>query len=47
MDDLTIVIETPKGSAEKYNYDPATHFFTLKKILPAGMVFPIKAAYTS
>jgi inorganic pyrophosphatase len=40
MDNLNIVIETPKGSSEKYDYDPATHFFKLKKIMPAGMVFP-------
>jgi len=35
-----IIIETPKGSTEKYNYDPDLHLFKLKKILPAGMVFP-------
>jgi inorganic pyrophosphatase len=35
-----IIIETPKGSAEKYDYDPDLHLFKLKKILPAGMVFP-------
>jgi len=40
MENLTVVIETPRGSSEKYNYDPVTHFFKLKKILPAGMVFP-------
>lgn len=40
MDYITVVVETPKGSAQKYNYDPITHFFKLKKILPAGMVFP-------
>lgn len=37
---LRVVIETPKGSSEKFAYDPATKFFLLKKILPAGMVFP-------
>lgn len=37
---VDVVIETPKGSALKYSYDPATHFFELKKILPSGMVFP-------
>jgi inorganic pyrophosphatase len=40
MKHIDIVIETPKGSAQKYDYDPQTHFFKLKKILPAGMVFP-------
>jgi inorganic pyrophosphatase len=37
---MNIVIETPKGSSEKYDYDPQSHFFKLKKIMPAGMVFP-------
>ncbi len=40
MDCVDVVIETPKGSAQKYDYDPASHFFKLKKILPSGMVFP-------
>ena len=35
-----VVIETPKGSAQKYDYDPSSHFFRLKKNLPAGMAFP-------
>ncbi|HXD77124.1 MAG TPA: inorganic diphosphatase [Puia sp.] len=37
---VDVVIETPKGSAEKYDYIPKTPFFKLKKILPSGMVFP-------
>jgi|KBSMisStandDraft_5_1062788.scaffolds.fasta_scaffold322679_2 inorganic pyrophosphatase len=37
---VDVVIETPKGSAQKYDYDPNTRFFKLKKILPSGMVFP-------
>lgn len=37
---MKVVIETPKGSALKYDYDPETHFFELSKILPSGMVFP-------
>jgi inorganic pyrophosphatase len=38
--ELPVVIETPKGSSEKYDFDPASRFFVLNKILPAGMVFP-------
>lgn len=38
--DIPVIIETPKGSAEKYNYDAALKCFKLKKILPTGMVFP-------
>jgi inorganic pyrophosphatase len=37
---VDVVIETPKGSAQKYDYVPNTPFFKLKKILPSGMVFP-------
>jgi inorganic pyrophosphatase len=40
-DDLVVVvIETPKGSRNKYAYDPTDHIFELKKVLPAGMAFP-------
>ncbi len=37
---VDVIIETPKGSAEKYDYIPDTPFFKLSKILPSGMVFP-------
>lgn len=37
---IRVVIETPKGSRNKYAFDPADHIFTLKKVLPAGMAFP-------
>jgi inorganic pyrophosphatase len=37
---INAIIETPKGCAAKYNYDEETQMFKLKKILPAGMVFP-------
>src|ERR1700743_1350286 len=37
---IDVVIETPKGSAQKYDYVPKTPFFKLSKILPSGMVFP-------
>ncbi|MBS1659536.1 MAG: inorganic diphosphatase [Bacteroidetes bacterium] len=40
MSCFEVVIETPKGSAQKYDYVPHTPFFKLSKILPAGMVFP-------
>jgi inorganic pyrophosphatase len=39
--DLTVVIiETPKGSRNKYAYDPEERIFELTKVLPAGMEFP-------
>ena len=40
MKPINITIETPKGSNHKYDYEPELKCFKLKKILPAGMVFP-------
>jgi inorganic pyrophosphatase len=37
---LRVVIETPKGSRNKFAFNPDEHFFELKKVLPAGMAFP-------
>jgi inorganic pyrophosphatase len=37
---LRVVIETPKGSRNKFAFDPKEHIFELKKVLPAGMMFP-------
>jgi inorganic pyrophosphatase len=37
---LQVVIETPKGSRNKYSFDPEQHIFVLKAALPAGMSFP-------
>ena len=37
---LVVVIETPKGSRNKYAYDPDERIFSLTKVLPAGMEFP-------
>ncbi len=37
---LQVVIETPKGSRNKYKYEPSLGVFTLHKLLPRGMVFP-------
>lgn len=39
-EEINAVIETPKGSRNKYVYDEKTGGFRLKKSLPAGMVFP-------
>jgi len=37
---VDIIIETPKGCRNKYAYEPNLKKFRLKKILPAGAVFP-------
>lgn len=37
---VTVIIETPKGSRNKYAFDPDEGIFALKKVLPSGMEFP-------
>ena len=37
---IQVIIETPKGSRNKYSFDPELRVFSLKKVLPAGMAFP-------
>ncbi len=39
-DDVNVVIETPKGSRNKFNYDEELGLFKLGGVLPAGAVFP-------
>lgn len=37
---VRVVIETPKGSRNKYAFQPELGAFELRKVLPAGMEFP-------
>jgi inorganic pyrophosphatase len=37
---LKVVIETPKGSPNKYDYNPDCDCFELKTTLPEGLTFP-------
>ena len=37
---LQVIIETPKGSRNKFAFDPKQEIFTLKNVLPTGMDFP-------
>ena len=37
---LRVVIETPKGSRNKFAFDADERVFHLKRVLPAGMEFP-------
>ena len=37
---VQVIIETPKGSRNKYSWDPDQQVFALKKVLPEGMAFP-------
>jgi len=34
------IIETPKGSRNKFDYDPESNLFMLAGLLPEGMMFP-------
>ncbi len=38
--DLTVVIETPKGSRNKFDYDEKLGVFKLANVLPEGASFP-------
>jgi inorganic pyrophosphatase len=42
---VNIIIETPRGSAQKYALDKEAGLFKLKKIMPRGMVFPFDFGY--
>ena len=39
-DIIQVIIETPKGSRNKFAFDTNQNIFTVKKVLPAGMSFP-------
>src|SRR5579872_2314711 len=34
------IVETPKGSRNKFDYDPDSNLFMLGGLLPEGMMFP-------
>ena len=38
--EINVIIETPKGSRNKFAFDPDKKVFTLKGVLPAGASFP-------
>jgi len=37
---LQVIVETPRGSRNKFSFDVDQRLYTLKKVLPAGMTFP-------
>jgi inorganic pyrophosphatase len=39
-DDLHVIIDTPKGSRNKFSWDDQKKLFTLAGVLPAGAIFP-------
>ncbi|WP_162618623.1 inorganic diphosphatase [Pedobacter yulinensis] len=42
---ITVIIETPKGSGQKFDYDPELDRMKLNKVLPAGLIFPFDFGY--
>ncbi len=38
--DVQVVVETPRGSRNKYKYDDRRRVFEVKTLLPVGMTFP-------
>jgi len=38
--DVLVIVETPRGSRNKYAFDPIYGQFRLKKVLPLGFSFP-------
>jgi inorganic pyrophosphatase len=38
--ELLSVVETPKGSRNKYAFNPALGLFELRRVMPRGMLFP-------
>ena len=38
--ELLSVVETPKGSRNKYAFNPTLSVFELRRVLPRGMLFP-------
>jgi inorganic pyrophosphatase len=38
--DITVVVETPKGSHNKYKYDPDCRAFRLGAVIAEGLAFP-------
>ena len=42
---MNAIIESPKGSRNKFEYDPKRGLFQLRKVLPAGAVFPFDMGF--
>src|SRR5579883_2090656 len=42
---LNVIVDTPRGSRNKYKYDEQYNIFRLQHILPVGMTFPYDFGY--
>ena len=43
--DLAVIVETPKGSRNKYKFDEKLELFRLSGVLPEGAVFPFEFGF--
>jgi inorganic pyrophosphatase len=43
--DLNVIVETPRGSRNKFDFDEKYKLFKLAKVLPEGMVFPFEFGF--
>jgi inorganic pyrophosphatase len=43
--DLVVIVETPKGSGAKFDYDEKSGLFKLGGMLPQGMTFPFSFGF--
>src|ERR1044071_3026644 len=39
-DSVDVIVDTPRGSRNKYHFEPRKKIFRLKKVLPLGAAFP-------
>jgi inorganic pyrophosphatase len=44
-EDLNVIIETPRGNRNKFDFDEEHKLFKLAKVLPEGMVFPFEFGF--
>lgn len=44
-DEVNVIVETPQGSCNKFNFDPETGLFTLGTAMPAGVTFPFEFGF--
>lgn len=43
--DLNVIIETPRGNRNKFDFDEEHKLFKLAKVLPEGMIFPFEFGF--
>src|SRR3569623_1676893 len=43
--EVNVIIETPKGSGNKFNYDPESGLYELGSPMPEGFTFPFEFGF--